>query len=117
MFLVTAKTLDQFVDKMYGSFASDDGRAARNRHREERLNLRREEERQQRELEERLERQQREREERLERARRWLVRRLDVEVDGNRGMRIRDFLNQIHYHPAYFSMDDFIAFAGAGAYI
>ena len=55
MFLVTAKTLDQFVDKMYGSFASEDGRAARNRHREERLNLRREEERQQREREEKLE--------------------------------------------------------------
>ena len=102
MFLVTAKTLDQFVDKMYGSFASEDGRAARNRHREERLNLRREEERRQRELEEKL-----------ERARQWLLRKLDEEVDGDRRLTIREFLHEINYHPQEFSMDDFMAFVGA----
>ena len=56
-------------------FATEDGRAARIRHREERLNLRREDERKQRELEEVRE---------LERVRRWLLRRLDEEVDGDR---------------------------------
>ena len=105
-FLVTVKTLDHFVDKMYGSFVSEDGRAARNSLREERLNLRREEERHQRE-----------REEKLERIRRWLLRRLSEEVDIERWMIMNDFLYELNYRPTEFPMDDFMAFAGVGAYI
>ena len=53
-----------------------------------------------------LERQQRERVvEKLERARRRLLRRLDVEVDGERRMKIRAFLNQINYFIQH-KMDD-----------
>ena len=54
-------------------------------------------------------------EEKLERARQWLLRKLDEEVDGDRRQTIREFLHDINYHPQEFSMDDFMAFAGAGA--